>query len=111
VPLVLDQNLSFRLIALLSDIFPGARHVRTVGLASADDESVWAYAETHRFATVSKDGDFHQRSLLLGAPPKVVWLRLGNCTTSEIEDVLRRRNAEIIEFIGDDEASLLVIDG
>ena len=28
--------------------------------------------------------DFRQMSFLFGAPPKVVWIRLGNCSTEEI---------------------------
>jgi predicted nuclease of predicted toxin-antitoxin system len=67
--LLLDQNLSFRLIQHLSDLFPDAKHVRELGFGSADDESIWAYAKMHRLGIVSKDGDFHQRSLLYGAPP------------------------------------------
>jgi predicted nuclease of predicted toxin-antitoxin system len=108
--LLLDQNLSFRLIGRLADLFPNATHVRDVDLGSADDETVWAYAKSHRCVIVSKDGDFHQRSFLLGAPPKIVWLRVGNCTTDEIETLLRDRAAEISDFIEDETAALFVID-
>ena len=52
---------------------------------------VWAYAAEHRFVIVSKDADFHQRSFVLGHPPKVVWIRRGNCSTAEIEAILRDR--------------------
>lgn len=67
-----------------------------------------AHAKAHGF--VSKDGDFHQRSFLLGAPPKIVWLRVGNCTTNEIELVLRSRSTEIAAFIADDATALFVIE-
>lgn len=108
--LLFDQNLSFRLLKRLDDIFPSAQHVRDIGLGSADDERVWAYAEEHGLVIVSKDGDFHQRAILLGAPPKIVWLRLGNCPTREIERVLRKRAGEIGVFVDDPGAALLVID-
>jgi predicted nuclease of predicted toxin-antitoxin system len=108
--LLLDQNLSFRLIRHLSDLFPDTKHVRELGFGSADDESIWAYAKMHRLVIVSKDGDFHQRSLLYGAPPKIIWLRVGNCTTNEIASLLRNRAVEIDTFIHDVSAALFVID-
>jgi len=74
--LLLDQNLSPRLPQLLFDLFPGSVHVRDVGLRDAAD-AIWQYAKAHAFVVVSKDSDFQQRSLLLGAPPKFIWLRLG----------------------------------
>lgn len=39
--LLLDQNLSHRLVPSLSDVCPGSVHVRDAGLAQADDEAVW----------------------------------------------------------------------
>jgi predicted nuclease of predicted toxin-antitoxin system len=69
VRLLLDQNLSPRLLMVLGDLYPGSTHVREVGLQAADDDSVWRYAVAHGFAIVSKDADFHERSFLLGHPP------------------------------------------
>lgn len=74
--LLFDENLSPKLVGLLSDLYPDSTHVRNVGLARADDELVWAYAKDHGLAIVSKDADFHQRSFVYGAPPKVVWIRV-----------------------------------
>ena len=87
--LLFDENLSPRLVLLLSSQFSGSTHVRDVGLASADDDSIWRYAELHDFVIVSKDSDFHQRSFVKGQPPKVIWLRCGNRGTEEIADLLR----------------------
>lgn len=64
--LLLDENLSPRLVGSLDDLYPGTTHVREVGLASAEDSTVWGYAATNGFTIVSKDADFHQRSFLLG---------------------------------------------
>ena len=86
-----DENLSPKLVRELEDVYPNSIHVRDAGLASATDIEVWEHAATHDFAIVSKDSDFHQRSFLLGPPPKVVWLKLGNCTTAEVEALLRIR--------------------
>ena len=87
--LLFDQNLSHRLTHLLRDAFPNSLHVRDVGLKAADDPVVWEYAKENDFTIVSKDADFHQRSLVLGHPPKVVWVRLGNCSTTDVEQLLK----------------------
>ncbi len=68
--LLFDENLSPRLATLLEEQYPGSIHVRDVGLASSTDREVWDYAKEYEFGIVSRDSDFHQRSLLEGAPPK-----------------------------------------
>jgi len=65
--LLLDQNLSPRLLRLLADIYPASAHVRDLGLAAADDETVWRYAGTEGFTIVTKDDDFRQRSFPSGS--------------------------------------------
>ena len=50
---------------------------------------MWAYAKANDFVIVSKDSDFVDLSVLEGAPPKVVWVRLGNCTTASVALLLR----------------------
>lgn len=109
--LMFDQNLSHRLARLLSDIFPGSKHVREVDLSTADDPVVWEYAAQHGFVIVSKDSDFHQRSFVLGHPPKVIWVRLGNCSTSDVERLLRRNEDIIKAFNTDQDGSFLSISG
>ena len=107
--LFLDQNLSPRLVKALEATFPGSSHVRLVGLAKADDESVWEFARLQGFTIVSKDADFHQRSFLLGFPPKVIWIRLGNCSTSQIEKLLKRHKASLLEFLEDESLAFLAL--
>jgi len=89
VKLPFDQNLSHRLVSALADVFPDSKHVRNVGLGRADDDAVWQYALAQGFAIVYKDSDFHQLSFVRGHPPKVVWIRRGNCSTDEIEALVR----------------------
>ena len=86
--LLFDQNLSHRLVVLLAEEFPGSVHVRNLGLAAAADPVLWRFAAENGFAIASKDADFQQRALLLGFPPKVIWVRLGNCSTADIEKTL-----------------------
>ena len=105
--LLFDQNLSHKLVRRLADLFPDSVHVRDVRLKEADDPDVWDYAERNDLMIVSKDSDMHQRSFVFGYPPKVIWVRLGNCSTSDVEQLLRRHFAAIKAFHEDDYASFL----
>ena len=107
--LLFDENVSPRLVAALSDEFPGSVHVRDIGLARATDATIWAYARAHGLAILSKDSDFHQVSFLRGPPPKVIWIRRGNCSTADIEALLRFNRTEILAFEADAEAAFLVL--
>ncbi len=107
--LLLDQNLSPRLAGTLAALYPRTTHVRDVGLQAADDDTVWAYAAERGYAIVSKDADFHQRSFVLGHPPKVVWIRRGNCSTAEIEEILRARQVDLLAFERDEHGAFLAL--
>ena len=108
--LLFDQNLSHRLVAALEDAFPGSLHVRDVGLSRATDSDVWTFARENGLAIVTKDNDFNQMSFLYGAPPKVVWLRAGNCSTDRVIGLIRARTADVLSFIMDQSESLLILD-
>ena len=84
-------------------------HVRDVGLEAVDDPVVWDYAGKHGLTIVSKDSDFNSLSFLFGAPPKVIWIQLGNCSTRDVETVLRSRHGDVLAFVGDPEETLLVL--
>ena len=107
--LLFDHNLSPRLVADLSDVFPESVHVRDLGLDRASDAAIWAHARDYGLAIISKDSDFHQLSFLRGHPPKVIWIRRGNCTTAEIEALLRSSRSEIVAFLAETEAAFLAI--
>ena len=107
--LLFDENLSPRLPALLSDQFPGSRHVRDVGLRGATDQDIWNFAAAADFTIVTKDDDFRGLSLLRGAPPKVIWLVIGNCTTREILQVLTENVASLFSFIIEPSTALLAL--
>ena len=78
--------------------------MREVGLKEAGDPLVWEYAKNNGLVVVSKDSDFHQRRFLYGYPPKVVWVRLGNWSTADVERVLRA-NFETIKAVYEDISS------
>lgn len=104
-----DENLSPKLPQRLNDIFPDSLHVRDIGMKATIDPIVWDYAKDHDLMIVSKDSDMHDLSLVLGNPPKVIWIRLGNCSTSQVEALLRRDFNAIELFYKDDNLSLIAL--
>jgi predicted nuclease of predicted toxin-antitoxin system len=109
VKLLFDQNLSHRLVNALATEFPESAHIRNIGMDQAADGSVWEYAKVNGFVIVSKDSDFHQRSFLYGHPPKVVWIRRGNCSTATIEVMLREHRSDLVEFAQNEQGSFLAL--
>jgi predicted nuclease of predicted toxin-antitoxin system len=107
--LLFDQNLS----PLLADNFKGnfdeSVHIRDLGLDRAEDAKVWEYAKSNNYTIVSKDSDFNNMVSLFGFPPKVIWIRKGNCTTKEIRRLLTNNLEEIKKFISDSENGILTI--
>jgi len=109
VKLLLDQNLSPRLIPRLQKQFPDSGHVREFGLSTATDDQIWTFAQQNRFVILTKDADFNERSEVLGAPPKVIWLRVGNCSVTDIDRILHKHHMLIAQFVADVESRLLTI--
>jgi len=109
VKLLFDQNLAPRLVALLKDLYPDSLHVREVGLQAAADEEIWDAARKEGCVVVSKDADFRQKAFLRGHPPKVIWIRLGNCSTDSIAKLLWSRHAEVSRFLKDPESAFLAL--
>lgn len=107
--LLLDENLSDRIIAKILDLYPFSEHVKTLGLNNTEDVIIWEYAKLNDFVIVSKDSDFHQRSLLYGHPPKFIFLRIGNSPTSKIVQILRDNFNIINQFVYRPEESILVL--
>jgi predicted nuclease of predicted toxin-antitoxin system len=106
--LLFDENISPKLTILLECHFPGSAHVRDCGLKGRPDEAVWEYARDQNFTLVSKDSDFFHRSLLLGPPPKLVWLCLGNCTCDQVLNLLLKHKDEICALDSASETILLL---
>jgi len=107
--LLLDQNLSHRLLSLLDDFFPASVHVRALGLAEADDLTIWNYAKEHGLVIVTQDSDYADWNKLRGAPPKIIWLRCGNASVNDI--LLKLRNAvDRIELLDSPTAEVEIIE-
>ncbi|HEY5792128.1 MAG TPA: DUF5615 family PIN-like protein [Chthoniobacterales bacterium] len=107
--LLLDENLSDRIVPRILDLFPDSTHVKLLGLTRTNDTLIWSFAQQHGFTIVSKDADFHQRSLVFGHPPKFVFLRVGNCPTSRIIQLLRFSGVLLSAFESDPDTSILVL--
>ena len=107
--LLFDENLSFKLASTISSSFPRSLHVRDVGLMRADDLAVWQYAGTNGFAIVTLDSDFYDLSLVRGSPPKIVWLRSFDTSTSAMRELLVSRTSEIERFLADPSAACLIL--
>ena len=107
--LLLDENLSPKLPALIATQFSGSLHIRDCGLKGATDETIWEFARANDFTIVSKDSDFYQRSLFYGSPPKLVWLRIGNCTRDELVTLILTHELEIKTLDTDPLESVLVL--
>jgi predicted nuclease of predicted toxin-antitoxin system len=108
--LLLDENLSDRIINNIIDLYPDSQHVKTLGLINTDDALIWEFAKFNSFVIVSKDSDFHQRSLLYGHPPKFIYLRIGNSPTSKIVQILRDNFSIITEFYNSETESILMLN-
>lgn len=85
---LLDQNLSFRIVEQLSSYYSGSPQVKLLKMDTASDQQIWLYAKKHNFVIVTKDSDSHELSLLYGAPPKIIWLKCGNRSSSYISNLL-----------------------
>jgi predicted nuclease of predicted toxin-antitoxin system len=109
VKLLLDENLSDRVIPQILDLYPASTHVKSHGLIHSDDAEIWSFARQHGYVIVSKDADFHQRSLVFGHPPKLVFLRVGNCPTGRITQLLRSSYNLLTEFDSDPTGSVFIL--
>ena len=104
--LLLDENLSRKLVVRLAELYPESAHVAEVGLLTSPDREVWEFAKTRNFVIVSTDSDFYELATTIGPPPKVVWLRRWTHPTRDAEQVLRREAIRITEFAADPDLGL-----
>ena len=94
-----DQNISHRILQYLPGIFSGSTSVKGEGLLNSSDKEIWEFARKHNFIIITQDSDFNDLTLLLGFPPKVIWVRTGNLRTKEIVDILVEFTSEIESFL------------
>ncbi len=107
--LLFDHHLSPTLVDRLAALFPKSDHVWNLKLHDVPDPMVWQYAREHDFIVVSKDADFSEISMKFGYPPKLIWLRIRNWSTEEIEELLRSSYSRIAEFTQAADRGILIL--
>ena len=107
--LLFDHNLSPALVRWLHDLYPDSNHVYRLGLEQVSDAEVWDYARQENFLIVTKDADFSDLCLLRGFPPKIIWIRRGNCKTADLEAILRSHYEDVEELNGSEIAGVLIL--
>jgi predicted nuclease of predicted toxin-antitoxin system len=101
VKILLDQNISFRVIRLISSTYSEAKQVRELSLENVNDLGIWQYAKQNGYCIVTFDADFYDMANLYGHPPKIIWLRTGNTKTTHIAKLLLDKQLIIKTFIQD----------
>jgi len=105
--LLLDQNLSRRILPSLSSYFPGSTHVVFEKLETATDENIWLFAKENNFVIVTKDSDFEELSIIKGIPPQIIWIKVGNADNKAIESILINNKEEMEKLLSDSEISCI----
>ena len=107
--LLLDHNLSPKLTGILGDGFGRIDHVDNLGMADESDIGIWEYAEAHGYTIVTKDKDFYERSTVVGQPPKVIHLTLGNCSVADCAAAILNRSGHVKDFLNHPSKAYLVL--
>lgn len=108
--LLFDQNISFRLIKRIVDLFPNSKQVRELGLENSTDTEIFDFAKKNQFSIVTFDSDFYDLGTIRGFPPKIIWVRIGNTTTKNLENLLRDKSDLIKLFLREDYGCLEIIE-
>ena len=110
IKLLLDENLSYRLVKKLGAEFDSEIHVSRTGLSKpANDTAIWKWALNNDAIIVTNDEDFINLSVINGFPPKVILLKTGNQSTDFIFRILIRYKIEIEEFYSSPETGIVEI--
>ena len=107
--LLLDENLSEAVLKGLPAQFDGSTHVRHLLGAGATDQAVWNAAKDGNFTIVTLDSDFEALCVARGAPPKVIWLRVSNPSSTAVRAVLASKSDAIVRFIDDGVACFMAL--
>jgi predicted nuclease of predicted toxin-antitoxin system len=96
---VFDQNISFRAVKSVQNIFPGAVQVRELKLENSSDKAIWDFLRKNAYSIVTFDSDFSSLATLYGHPPKIIWLRTGNISTDSLIQFFESHSEIIKEFL------------
>ena len=107
--LLLDENISHRIIKHLIKDFPNSKHVVEIAQNRLSDLEIWEYAKNNDFVIVTYDEDFYEWQLMKNYPPKLIWLRFGNAKIKVIASKIIDHKKSIERLIEDQDLGLLEI--
>lgn len=107
--IIIDNNISFKIKYLFIDKEIDCVHVEECKLQNATDLEIWNYAKNKRYIILSKDNDFWDIYLENGFPPKVILLKCGNKSTSQIKEILIKGWSRMIAFINSNNIGVIEI--
>lgn len=107
--LLIDENISFRILKFIDSHFPGSAHVSSIKNGKITDLEIWSYAKQHDFVIVTYDEDFYEWQQLKESPPHIIWLRFGNAPTRFIAEKLIRNKNNILQMVSDELNGILEI--
>lgn len=105
--LLLDENLSRRLVPFLQEAFPGTTQVALVGLERATDAMIWQFARDHGYTIVTRDADFEELAIRHGKPPAVLLIGTGNSTKSAVLNLLLANRETIVDSLDEPEVACI----
>ena len=108
--IIIDENISSRLISRIQYVFPDVEHVKTLGLMTVNDFTIFMFARQNAYdAILTLDEDYFNLQLTHGMPPKIIWLRVGNCSTNALAQVILNNVDTIYAFLFDPQLECLEI--
>lgn len=107
--MLFDANISFRILELIKSNIPNASHTSQHSLNSATDINIWNFAQKNHFCIVTKDSDFNDLAITRGAPPKIIWLKVGNLKTDLLAEFILSHAIKIDQFLNDDHSAVLIL--
>lgn len=94
---VVDAQLPPALARFIAAQGHDAAHVLDHGLLEASDGAIWEYAVASDATIVTKDEDFALMAANASEPiPRIVWIRVGNCSKRDLLAWFQPRFAEIL---------------
>lgn len=108
--LLLDENISHRIIPQLTEAFPDCRHIKDISGPGSTDEELWNQAKNLNLVIVTFDSEYEEMVTLFGFPPKVIWLSFGNSSKETILKPLQFHSEVIFNFIKDGSLGILEIN-
>lgn len=108
--ILIDQNISFRILPYVKPEFEFIAHVKDLGLTDFSDHKIFQFARKNEFvAILTLDEDFNNLQIEFGVPPKIIWLRVGNCSTKILAQLILDKASIIKKFLLDEQTECLEI--